>query len=63
MIRFRGVERPHQPDWQGFIDTIMRRGTPPRVFHVELYQDTEIRDAIAERYRLTDRLDPRDPWH
>lgn len=62
MGRFVGVERPHEPNWEGLLDTVMRRGTPDRVYHVELYQDGEIRNAIAERYRLSDGLDPNDPW-
>jgi uroporphyrinogen decarboxylase len=62
MVRFAGMERPPRPDWEGLLNAIMRKGTPDRVYHIELYQDTEIRDAIAERYRLTDRLDPDDPW-
>ena len=60
---FAGVERPHKPDWEGFVRTVRRERTPDRVYHVELYQDGEISAAIAERYGLGADLDPNDPWH
>ncbi|KKK73104.1 hypothetical protein LCGC14_2897170, partial [marine sediment metagenome] len=54
MGRFKALEsRSFQPNWEGLIDTIFRRGTPDRVHHIELFQDQEIRDAIADRYGLT----------
>lgn len=62
MVRFIGAERRHEPDWEGLVGAIMRKGTPKRVYHVELYQDGEIRDAIAERFSLTEGLDRNDPW-
>ena len=62
MDRFGGVERPHQPNWEGLIRTIMRTGTPDRVYHLELFHDAEIRDAIAERFDLAAELSPGDPW-
>ena len=39
-------------DWPGLIDDILRRGTPGRAYHIELFHDTEVRDAIAERFGL-----------
>ena len=60
---FAGVGTPHQPDWEGFVNTVARRGTPNRVFHIELYQDAEISEAIAERYDLAAGLDTADPWY
>ena len=59
--RFHGLERPHQPNGQGFVDNIRRKGTPDRVYHVELFQDWEIRQAITERFELAAGLDPADP--
>jgi len=56
-----GLTLPHQPDWQGLIDNILRKGTPSRVYHIELYQDAEIRDAIAERFDLMDGVSASDP--
>jgi uroporphyrinogen decarboxylase len=62
MSTFAGIERPHKPDWEGFVANILRKGTPDRVFHIELFHDGEIRDAILERFSLVDDLDPADPW-
>ena len=62
MGKFKALEsRSFQPNWEGFIKTILRRGTPDRVHHIELFQDQEIRDAIADRYELTSGLNPDDP--
>ncbi len=38
------------------------RGTA-RVYHMELFQDPEIRDSIAEVFDLTRELDARDPYY
>ena len=45
------------PNWQGFVDCIMRRGTPDRVYHIELFLDREIQDVICQRYGLLAGLD------
>jgi uroporphyrinogen decarboxylase len=50
-----------QPDWEGFVACIRRKGTPKRVHHIELYLDPEIEDAIIERYGVADGLDRSDP--
>ena len=52
MARYEGLAQPQQPDWQGLIDNILRKGTPNRAYHIELFHDAEIRDAIAERFDL-----------
>jgi uroporphyrinogen decarboxylase len=62
MNRFAGLDMPHKPDWEGLIDTIMRLREPDRVYHVELFHDVEVRDAIAERFDLTRDLHESDPW-
>lgn len=49
------------PDWEGLERTILRKGTPSRVYHMELFQDPEVRQAIAERFDLADGLDRGDP--
>ena len=49
------------PNWQGLVDCIMRKGTPDRVYHIELFLDREIQDEIAERYGLYDDLQAADP--
>lgn len=38
------------PDWQGLRDCILRKGQPNRVYHIELFLDAEVQDAICERY-------------
>ena len=52
MTRFEGLENPPAPDWQGLIDNILRKGTPDRAYHIELFHDAEVRDAIAKRFDL-----------
>lgn len=59
---YTGLEQPFQPDWEALVANIRRRGTPARVHHIELFQDAEIRDAIAERFNLLADMDPRDPY-
>ena len=46
------------PNWEGLVDCIMRKGTPDRVHFIELFLDSEVQQAIAERYGLLDGLDP-----
>ena len=52
MTEFAGLSRRSEPDRRGLVDTILRGGTPKRVHHLELFQDVEIRDAIAARFDL-----------
>ncbi len=62
MEKLEGLEsRSFLPDWAGLIDNIRRTGTPDRVYHIELFQDVEIRNAIAERFELTAGIDRDDP--
>jgi uroporphyrinogen decarboxylase len=49
------------PDWEAFRDCIMRRGTPKRVHHIELFLDGEVQEAISHRYHLVDDLSREDP--
>ena len=55
------LERSHQPDWEALIDNILRKGTPNRVHHMELFHDREIAEAIVERYDLNAGFDRSDP--
>lgn len=50
------------PDWEEFVNTIHRQGTPRRVHHIELFLDGEIKDALCERYGLDENLDRSDPF-
>ena len=61
MSHYRGLARPHQPDWPALVANILRKGTPRRVHHLELFHDGEIVSAIAERFRLLDGVAPGDP--
>lgn len=54
-------EKPFHPDWQGLVDCILRRGTPKRVFNIELFLDREIQDAVVQHFSLAENLDPSDP--
>ncbi len=56
------LETPVQPDWEGLVNCILRKGTPRRVHHIELFLDGEVQDAIAKAYHLLDGLDPDDPY-
>lgn len=60
MTKYEGLERPHKLDWQGLLDNILRKGTPGRAYHIELFQDIEIQEAIADRFGLAADLDPAD---
>ena len=52
---------PVTPDWEAFRDCILRKGTPRRVHHIELFLDWEIQQAIAQEYHLWDDLDADTP--
>ncbi len=43
------------------MDTILRRGEPGRVFHIELFHDAEIEEAVVGRYGLADDLECSSP--
>lgn len=53
---------PVRPDWESFRDCILRRGTPRRVHHVELFLDAEVQQAVADRFGLEEGLDRADPF-
>ena len=53
MTKFAGLtQNKCTPNWRGLVDNILRKGTPDRVYHMELFHDYEIRNAIAERFSL-----------
>ena len=51
------------PDWQGLRDCILRKGTPKRVYNMELLIDQEVQDAVCERFDLTEKLSESDPYY
>ncbi len=55
--------RAIQPDWESLVRCISRQGTPKRVHSIELYLDEEVKQAICQRYDLTDPFDPADPFY
>jgi uroporphyrinogen decarboxylase len=61
MSRFTGLKKPFEPNWQKFFDNIMLKGTPDRVFNIELWHDEEVVDAILDRFDLTSNLNHNDP--
>ena len=63
MPKYEGLSRRIELDPRGLVETILRKGTPRRVFHMELFQDVEIRNAIAERFGLARELDRADPHY
>ncbi len=62
MNSYSGLSQPFKPDWQAFVATILRQGTPERVHHIELFQDAEVRNAIADRFNLVAHVDASDPF-
>ena len=63
MPKFEGLARLRRTDCQALIDNILRKGTPKRVHHIELYHDGEVRDAIAERFDLMAGIKTDDPHY
>jgi len=52
MAQYGFLRRPHQADWRALIDNLLRKGTPRRVHHMELFHDDEIRLAVLKRFNL-----------
>ena len=52
---------PIEPNWRGLIDCILRRGTPDRVYHIELFLDPEVQEAVCREFDLLAGLDPDEP--
>jgi uroporphyrinogen decarboxylase len=50
------------PNWEGLLNCIERRGTPDRVYFIELLWDEEVQTAICDRFGLLDGLAPDDPF-
>jgi len=61
MPKYEGLHKPFEPNGQGLIDNIARKGTPDRVYNMELFHDGEIREAIIQRFEIDKDLDPNDP--
>jgi uroporphyrinogen decarboxylase len=61
MPKYEGLRKPFEPNGQGLIDNIARKGTPDRVYNMELFHDGEVREAITKRFEIDKDLDPNDP--
>ena len=57
---YPALAEPFQPDYEGLLADIRREGTPKRVFHMELFLDAEIQQALDEVYGLSAGLDRSD---
>ena len=40
------------PNWPGLLANLARKGTPDRVYHMELFHDPEVQDALCERFDI-----------
>jgi uroporphyrinogen decarboxylase len=61
MPEYEGLKRPVEPNWEGLVANIRGEGTPDRVYHLELFHDAEIENAICERFGIGDDLNENDP--
>lgn len=51
------------PSWDGLKRCVLREGAPDRVYHIELFLDPEMQDAVAKRFGLLKDLNPADPYY
>ena len=51
-----------KPDWESLVRCLMREGTPGRVHFMDLHLDSEVNNAVCERYGLLDGFDQDDPF-
>lgn len=61
-MSFDAFDDSIEPDFEAFVDCILRKGTPERVHHIELFLDVEVQEAICDRFSLLDGLDEADPF-
>lgn len=47
-----------RPDWRAFLDAMTGKSAPGRVHYCELFLDTEIEEAVADKFDLARDLDP-----
>ncbi len=62
-MAFAGLDKIRQPDWQGLIDNILRKGTPARPHFIELFHDPEIRQMLIESFELAAGISKGDPHY
>ncbi|MHC4985763.1 MAG: hypothetical protein ACYTFO_06360, partial [Planctomycetota bacterium] len=61
MPQYEGLAKPFEPNWQGMVDNILRKGTPNRCYHIELFHDYQLSQAIVEMFDLDKGLNQNDP--
>lgn len=61
MSKLYGLGSELKPDWAALAANVLRKGTPKRVHHIELFQDAEVRNAIAARFNLMEGVSLSDP--
>ena len=61
MTNFTGIKI--EPDYEAFKANILRKGTPERVHFMELFQDDEIKDLIAQQLDLDSNLDKNEKYY
>lgn len=52
-----------QPDYEGLLQNLRRASTPSRVYHMELFLDQEVHQALHARFGISEHLDPADPYY
>jgi len=52
MDKFPTLKNPPKPDFEGLLANLRRQGTPKRMYHMELFHDDPIADAICERFDI-----------
>jgi len=57
------LETRVEPDFEAMIRCVLRKEDPKRVYHIELYLDQEIINAVSERFDLAKNLHPSDPLY
>ncbi len=63
MPKYEGLQTQFEPNWQGLVDNILRKGTPDRCYNIELFHDGPLRDAIIKMFDLKNGLDKNDPHY
>ena len=61
MSKYPALESKHEINGEALVENILRKDTPGRAHHMELFHDGEISNAIIERYDLAKDLDENDP--
>jgi len=61
-MTYSSFRKEMPPDWEGLVDCILRKGTPDRVHHIELFLDAEVQDAVCDKFGLLGGLDQNDPF-